>query len=165
VAHPAGVVDRELPAAAVRALARGGDTLGRARAAEPRLAGLHRRALGASRMGLGGPAQEVQASELELHLGLTSRQRILAEQSREFAKVVEELGQEEVMAAAAGVEISGVSAAAKQPADGADPGKGDDPNPDDGAAEDEPVDEPGAPARAGGRLRALAGAGLNGNTR
>jgi lambda family phage portal protein len=51
------------------------------------------------------PQREVQASETELRLGLTSRQRILAEQGSNFADVLEELAQEREMAAVAGVVI------------------------------------------------------------
>lgn len=40
------------------------------------------------------PQREVQANETDLRLGLTSRQRILAEQGSNFADVLEELAQE-----------------------------------------------------------------------
>jgi lambda family phage portal protein len=80
------------------------------------------------------PLKEVQATKEELALGLTSRQRILAEQGGDFAALVEELGQENEMAAAAGVMIGGLSSAAAAPAGEADPK-----NPVDGSTEGGPA--------------------------
>jgi lambda family phage portal protein len=104
------------------------------------------------------PQSDVQASEAELHIGLTSRQRLSRERGRDFAVILEELRQEREMAAEAGVEIGGVSVASK-PAPAA-PGAGGDPAAD---PEADSADAPGAKAagRAGGRLRAL----LNGAPR
>lgn len=99
------------------------------------------------------PQSDVQASEAELHLGLTSRQRLSRERGRDFAVILDELRQEREMAMEAGVEINGVSVAAKPaPADpnaSAD-GQGADPEADGADAAD------GKPAgRSGGRLRGL----------
>lgn len=45
------------------------------------------------------PQSDVQASEAELHLGLTSRQRLSRERGRDFAVILDELRQEREMAA------------------------------------------------------------------
>lgn len=49
------------------------------------------------------PQSDVQASEAELHLGLTSRKRLSRERGHDFATILDELRQERQMAAEAGV--------------------------------------------------------------
>jgi len=104
------------------------------------------------------PQADVQASEAELHLGLTSRQRLSRERGRDFAVILDELRQEQEMAAEAGVDISGASAA--EPAAG-DPGTGGDPSAADASADGTDAADSKPARRPGGRLRAM----LNGASR
>ena len=62
------------------------------------------------------PAKEVAASKEEINLGLTSRRRVAASRGINFDDVVEELGEEQELAAAAGVDVSGAKASAPAPA-------------------------------------------------
>jgi lambda family phage portal protein len=53
------------------------------------------------------PSAEIEAAERELKLGVNSRQRIAAEQGRDYEEVVDELQYEEEYADEAGVDVSG----------------------------------------------------------
>lgn len=54
------------------------------------------------------PKEDVETAERMLRLGLTSRQRLCAEQGVDFEDIVEELTHEKEVAEAAGIDISGV---------------------------------------------------------
>lgn len=65
------------------------------------------------------PANEQDAAERQVMLGINSRTRIAAAQGRDIADVIEEIRREEALAAAAGIDISGQrgSSAAADPQD------------------------------------------------
>lgn len=98
------------------------------------------------------PQREIVAAKEELALGLTSRQRILSEQSDgDYKKLIAELQQEAELAREAGVSIGGTNTTAA----GASGGSIGDPNADgapaDGAADDGGGDQAnGSSARAAG---------------
>jgi capsid protein len=54
------------------------------------------------------PKEDVETAERMLRLGLTSRQRLCAEQGVDFEEIIEELAHEKDVAEEAGIDISGV---------------------------------------------------------
>jgi len=113
------------------------------------------------------PQREIVAAKEELALGLTSRQRILAEQSDgDFKKLLAELQQETEMARDAGVSVGGTNTTAA----GASGGSIGDPNADgapaDGAAADGGGDQAnGSSARAAGPVNRIAALSTNGHAK
>lgn len=98
------------------------------------------------------PQSDAQVSVAEPHLGFTSRWLLSRGRGRDFAVILDEMRQEHAMAAKAGVEINGVSVAAKPAAADPDAPSGrarqGDPSADGTVAAD------GKPARrSGGQLR------------
>lgn len=103
------------------------------------------------------PAKEIGATEKQIELGLTSRQRVLAEQSDgDYRKLIEELKQEREIADKAGVSIMPAAPAAPAPADEppADP-RGEAAEPDD--------DEPAQPRKRSARANRVAVLERNGH--
>lgn len=105
------------------------------------------------------PQREIGATKDMIAIGLTSRQRVLAEQSDgDFRKIAEELAQEAEIAAEAGVDISGASPSAPAPAptDAPEDTGGDEPQGGESAGEAEDGDEADAGASSRGRTAAPA---------
>lgn len=95
------------------------------------------------------PAREAAATESDLRLGLTSRQRILASRGDDYFAILEELRQEREAAAEAGVSVDAPLAGG---APALAPGSEDDDEPsepeDDAPAEEADDDEPARGGRA-----------------
>jgi lambda family phage portal protein len=62
------------------------------------------------------PKSDLEAAQIEVSMGLNSRQRLAAEQGRDFEEIIDEIAYEEEFAEDAGVDISGVTQAPAAPA-------------------------------------------------
>jgi lambda family phage portal protein len=89
------------------------------------------------------PLKDIQAGELGIRNGLTSRTRLLAEQGADVEEIVEELKEEQAIADEAGVNIAGTPAPAAPggpPTKKEDKPADDDEEPADDDTEEEPAD-------------------------